>query len=162
MENKKKISPEAAAKLKEELNRFWGSIPLQVKNIIDELTEQSEDPNMQFEGTDRLMVGDEDFKGYLINMLRQNENDLDNWCKTCTPYLSDTVEAIRLMVDEGKTLENEVGFRIKWHVGSLWIMTTQEKWIMMKYWCPHSSGTYNDALSYIFSHQWHTVNSEEE
>ena len=125
-------------------------------DAIDTMTDPHDDPMEQYVGTDRLME------------FRQHEGDIpfiDNlrviddgyyyassktpW-KYCTPYLSDTVEAMRLLIDEGKVLENEKGTCCRWRDGQL-----QRVFSPADDYSKFDNSV--DTFEYIATHTWQVV-----
>ena len=157
------ISVEQNERLKEVIYETFGIFgTTKIDKAIDELTEPAPDPNTEFVGTDRLMVfgidgrDDGNEYGLLIGIHHDSPayqmNDGYNH-ETCTPYLSDTVEAIRQLM-EGKVIENEDGTKI-------WKSKTSDTGFMKADNLDRAVNTRLD-INFIAAHTWHTVDSEEE
>lgn len=163
------LSIKDADKLKDAL---WKKVSLMlerkqiINGIIDELTEKDVDPMQTYVGTDRIMKFWEDRHGfYTIGYLERIDNDGPRYkyvClddvnyQNCAPYLSDTVEAIRQMIDGGKIIENEAGTRLlftkrkRMHVWD----NNKKKWDL-------DTDSIWSNLHFIDNKTWHVVKDEE-
>ena len=158
------ISKEDADKLKDNLTNGYGVGYLHnILDLIDELTEPAPDPMQKYVGTDRLMVfQDVEGNDVVTGWLRLITNNiypykpqpvLGPYYRTCKPYLSDTVEAIRQLM-EGKVIENNTYAQLKMENGKCLFRG-------------HPSSDWEKAIEFqkietFAAYTWTVVDSEEE